>query len=219
MDLDGTTVLVTGATGQVGWGVAHEAMAAGARLVLTASTTSSAQQLTAAFPDAEVVAVDLAADGADETVRAAVEHAGGRLDHVFAPIGAWWQQGPTLDQPPSELRELLGTYVVAQHRLVRATAPYLARTAGSYLLVTGAAGRRPIPDAGLLVIAVRAQWALAEVLRAELADAPFRFNEVRIRTRIERDARPGVVASRIAGEVFVGLLAGDARGELLHYPG
>lgn len=216
--LDGATTLVTGATGQVGWGFAHAAAAAGARLLLTASRPASAARLTTEFPQAVVVTVDLAADGAGQTIQAAVDDTGGRLDHVFAPIGGWWQLGPTLDQPPGELQQLLATYAVAQHRLVRTAAPFLAHAGGSYTLVTGAAGMRPIPDAGMLVVAVRAQWGLAEVLRAELADAPFRFNELRISTRIERDARPGVVPSRTAGQAFVDLVVGDARSELLHYP-
>lgn len=218
MGLDGTTVLVTGATGQVGWGVAQAARAAGARLLLTASRPASATRLAREFPEATVVAVDLADHDAGDVVREAIEDGGNGLDHVVAPIGSWWQGGPTLAQPPGELADLLGTYAVAQHLLVQATAPALSRTGGSYTLLTGAAGQRPIPDAGLLVVAVRAQWALAEVLRAELADAPFRFNEVRIRTRIERDARPGVVPSRTAGEAFVELLTGDARSQLVHYP-
>lgn len=218
MGLDGTTVLVTGATGHVGWGVAQAVADGGARLLLTASRTASAQRLAEEFPEASVVTVDLTGEDAGDRVREAVEDAGGRLDHVFAPIGSWWQQGPTLEQPSSELATLLGTYAVAQHRLVAATAPFLARASGSYTLVTGAAGQHPIPDAGMLVVAVRAQWGLADVLRAELVDAPFRFNELRIRTRIEREERPGVVASRTAGDAFVELMIGDARSELVHYP-
>ncbi len=218
MGLDTATVLVTGATGQVGWGVAHAAGDAGARLVLTTSRPSTAERLAEEFPRAAVVTVDLGAEDADDTVRAALEDAGGRLDHAFAPIGSWWQGGPTLEQPPGELATLVRTYAVAQHRLVRATAPFLGRTGGSYTLVTGAAGQRPIPGAGLLVVAVRAQWALAEVLRAELAEAPFRFNELRIQTRIEREERPGVVASRVAGEAFLEVMTGDARSALIRYP-
>ena len=218
MELDGTTVLVTGATGHVGWGVAHAAAEAGAGIVLTASRDSSAARLRREFPSATVVTVDLTGDAAEGRLRKAIELDGGRLDHVFAPIGSWWQAGPTLEQPSSELAALLDTYVVAQHRLLRATAPFLSTAGGSYTLVTGAAGHRPIPDAGMLVVAVRAQWGLAEVLRTELADAPFRFNELRIRTRIERTARSGVVPSRVAGEAFLALMTGDTRGEVVHYP-
>lgn len=141
-----------------------------------------------------------------------------RLDHVVAPMGSWWQRGPSIDQDAEELDVLLATYASAQLRLLRASAPMLRDTGGSYTLVTGAAGEMVIPGAGLLVVAVRAQYALADILRDELVDDPIRFNEFRITARIERAPRPGVITSRDAGDAFVDLMAGVRRSELLRYP-
>lgn len=66
-------------------------------------------------------------------------------------------------------------------------------------------------------MAVRAQMGLSEVLRHELKAEPFRVNEVRIATRIERKPRRGVVPSRTAGLAFVEVMNGDARGARFVY--
>lgn len=215
--LEGRRVLVTGATGQIGWGVAHAAAEAGAQLLLTTRSERTAERLVDEFPAAHVVLTDLTQPAAPAALVAAVSDLGG-LDHVVAPMGSWWQQGPSIEQDPDELAALLDVYATAQHRLVVATAAALGESGGSYTMVTGAAGESLVPGTGLLVVAVRAQYALADVLRTELADAPFRFNEFRIRTRVERDPRPGVVTSVDAGAAFVELMTSTTSSELVRYP-
>ena len=102
---------------------------------------------------------------------------------------------------------------------MRASEPFLSDAGGSYTLISGAAGEGSVPGGGLLVVAVRAQYALADVLRRELEGAPFRFNELRIATRIEREERAGVVPSRTAGGHFLPLLTGEVRSERIRYEG
>lgn len=215
--LNGKTVLITGATGQVGWGVARAAADAGADLILTTRSSPGASELRSDFPTAEIVTTDLAAPTESSELASVLDRAD-RLDHVVAPMGSWWQRGPSIEQKAEELDELLATYVAAQLRLLRASASMLRDAGGSYTLVTGAAGEMLIPDAGLLVVAVRAQYALADVLRQELSDDPIRFNEFRIMARIERSPRPGVITSLEAGGAFVDLMTGAARSELVRYP-
>lgn len=216
--LDNAVVLVTGSTGEVGWGVAHAAQAAGARLLLPTRSASSAEQLAVEFDDALVVTTDVGTEQGATDIAAAVAEAG-RLDHVVAPLGAWWQKGGSLDQDPNELDELLHTYASAQLRLLHVTASHLRTTGGSYTIVSGAAGEALIPGAGLLVIAVRAQYALSEVLRDECARDSFRLNELRIATRIERAERPGVVPSLSAGAAFVDVMISNARSEVIRFDG
>jgi hypothetical protein len=86
--------------------------------------------------------------------------------------------------------------------------------------MTGVAGEASnMPGAGLLIVAVSAQLALSRMLRVELAHEPFRLNEVRIATRVERAPRPGVVPAREAGTTFLEVLGGEARGALFRYDG
>ncbi len=217
--LEYRNILVTGATGEVGWGVAHAAIHAGAHVILPTRTSAGLAALEAEFdgPRAHPVLADVGLEDGRQAALVVAERLGG-LDHVIAPIGAWWQKGPSLEQPAAELDELLRTYVRIQFELVRAVAPALAASAGSYALVTGAAGEHVIRDAGLLVVAVRGQYALSEVLRAELQQADFRLNELRIATRIEREPRAGVVPSRKAGRDLLELATSGTRSAVLRYP-
>ena len=213
-------VVVTGATGQVGWGIAHSVLEEGGSLILSTRTEDGAEAIVKEFGKANVhpVIADLTSErGAGKITEKGREL--GSIDHVAAPIGSWWQKGASLDQDIGELNSLLKTYVTAQINLLKATADDLRKSQGSYTLVTGAAGEHFIRGSGLLVTAVKAQYGLSEVLRRELKDEPFRLNEVRIDTRIERDPRPGVVPSKEAGAFFVDLMNGHQNSSLIRYSG
>jgi 3-oxoacyl-[acyl-carrier protein] reductase len=200
MNLRGTTVLVTGASGEVGWGIAHAARDGGAHLVLPVRREEARATLAREFPDALVEVADFGDLDSLVRLREAALQRFSSIDHVLSPLGAWWQKGHSLDQSLEELRSLYATYVEAQWLLLKAMAPALRVSGGSFTFITGAAGEAAnIPGAGLLVAAVGAQIALSRTLRAELAGEPFRLNEVRIATRIEKSARRGVVPSREAG--------------------
>lgn len=217
--LAATTVLVTGGTGEVGWGIAHAAVAAGAHVILPTRSDDGRAALAEEFgADATVVRLDVSTDDGIARLGEVLDDRGA-LHHVVAPVGSWWNGGMTLDQEPSELTALLDTYAVTQLRLARLTIPRLDQTAGSYTLVTGAAGEHERDGTGLLVVAVNAQYALARVLASELRDGAARCNEVRIATRVEREPRAGVVPSRDAGDFFVDVMAGDRRGETIRYTG
>lgn len=222
MNLRGKTALITGATGEVGWGIAHAARDAGAHLVLPVRREEARDALTREFPDALVEVIDFADLDALVRLREAALARFSTVDHVLSPLGAWWQKGPSLDQPPAELRSLYAAYVEAPWMLLKAMAPALRGSGGSFTFFTGAAGEAAnLPNAGLLVAAVGAQIALSRTLRAELSSEPFRVNEVRIATRIERAARRGVVPSREAGAAFLEAVPANPalRGALLRYDG
>lgn len=212
--LTGKVVLVTGSTGNVGWGVAELASREGAKVVLPvrgappADSPGRMHAQVERFSEAELVALR------DEALDRF-----GAIDHVVAPLGGWWQKGPSLAQPSEELRALLEVYVESQLTLAKVMAPALRKASGSYTLVTGAAGERVIPNAGLLVIAVSAQYALSRALRSELSDDRLRFNELRIACRVEREPRPGVVPSIVAAEAFLQLMTSDTKSAVVRYQG
>ena len=164
------TIVVTGATGQVGWGIAHAALDTGWTVVLPVRSEAARKKVERDFGKARtsIVTVDFADESSLATMRDATLERFGAIDHVFAPVGSWWQKGASLDQPAAELRDLLKAYVEAPWLLVKTFAPALRVSRGSYTFITGAAGEADyLPDAGLLVVAVKAQHALSGVLRHE----------------------------------------------------
>lgn len=213
-----SNLLITGATGQVGFGVAAAAVARGDRVLALVRSAESAARTADLLP-VETIVADPSVSGSSSVITQAIEQFGG-VDTVVAPMGAWWQGGASLRQDTAELVELLGAHVVAQHRLIAAAAPYLSNSAGKYVMITGAVGESYSRDSGLLVAAVRAQYALSDVLRHELSDEPWSLHEVRIATRVERVARPGVVTSLQFGEALLAKLddSSSPLGSLARFP-
>lgn len=221
-DLEGSTVLVFGVTGNVGWGAAKAFLAAGAKVVAPTRSAARAAQLAEEF--AGQAFLPLAADISTEAGAAALrdqllEHHDA-LDHLVAAIGPWWQKGPVIEQSLGELRAVMATYLESQFLVAKAFVPVLRNRPGaSYTVVTGAAGEMPVPDAGFVVTAAAGLFGLSIMLRAEHQDDPFRLNEFRINCRIEREPRPGVVPSEVAGRAFVDLALSDTHGKVVRYEG
>lgn len=218
--IEESVIVVTGVTGTVGWGFAHAASQAGAQVIAPVRTAKALDIIAREFNGKiEATVFDPKNDDSLISLRKEILKRHGKINHVFAPMGAWWQKGPSLDQPKAELSELLDTYVNAQFALIKHMSPALQETAGSYTMVTGAAGEHVIPGAGLLVVAVGAQYALSQTLRSELEANLFRLNELRIYSRIEREARSGVVPAKTAGSSFLKLLSSTERSKVFRYDG
>ena len=220
--LAGKTIVVTGANGHVGWGIALAALDAGANVVLPVRSEASRAAVDRDLGNSRafVPTVDFRQESSLGAMRDATVQRFGGIEHVVAPLGFCWQKGSSLDQPAVELRDLLSAYVEAQWLLVKTFAPALRQSGGAYTFITGAAGEADyISGAGLLVVADKAQLALSAVLRRELAGESFRINEVRISRRIERVHRPGVIPSRVAGAALLKAITISATGRLLRYDG
>lgn len=218
--LRGLVVLVTGATGNVGWGAAQAFAAAGAHVVAPVRGGAAAEQVRALLPADQhlVVTADLGREEDVTALRDAALARFGHIDHVVAAIGPWWQKGLVIEQSLSEFRAVSNTYVESHFLLARTLLPVLRYRVGtSYTLVTGAAGELAIPGAGLMVIAVMSQFGLSRMLRAEHNADPVRVNELRISARIEKRPRPGVIESQQAGQVFTALALADIRSSVVLY--
>lgn len=232
--LRGAVALVTGGTGNVGWGAAHAFAAAGAHVVAT--VRGDAPELDALLREGPhlLVRADLAVEGDAERVREAALARFGRVDHVVASIGPWWQKGPVVDQPAAEFRAVVDTFLTSQFLLARALLPWMrGHGGGSYTVVTGAGGEVAIPGAGLLGAAVMGVFGLSRALRAEHRGSGVRVNELRMirhPTPHAADAphplRPATVRvtavrSTLAGVVY-SRWSGVAPGEIVmgfHPPG
>jgi 3-oxoacyl-[acyl-carrier protein] reductase len=153
LGLEDWTVLVTGASGGIGWSCAEVLAAEGARLVLLAGRRGEAlERATAARPWADR-ALSLGADvtdaGAMEEAFARGRDRFGRIDGVVASAGVWPPQGRRLDEMGiDQLRRtldvnLFGSLTTARAfmRSLRETGARRDGAGGSLVLIGSTAGR------------------------------------------------------------------------------
>jgi 3-oxoacyl-[acyl-carrier protein] reductase len=208
----GMRVLVTGLTGNVGWGVAHAALSRGAEVVGVVRRPDDEAALRQSLPAGgrlRLVVGDLA-DG-EQALRLGREVATlGAVDHVVVAVGPWWQKGATVEQSPDEYRRIRAAILDAQVHAAMAFLPLVRHRPGaSYTLVTGAGGHLTIPGTGLLVVAVNGVFALSRMLREDHAADAVAVHELLIATRVEREGRAGAVAAPVLGEAALGLMRGE----------
>jgi NAD(P)-dependent dehydrogenase (short-subunit alcohol dehydrogenase family) len=219
MDPTPAHVLVTGLTGNVGYGVAQAALQAGHRVTGLLRRPADAERLQRSLgPGLHPLVVDLAEPQAVRALQTQLV-AGPALDHAVIAVGAWWQKGPVHAQPASEWAAVRAGLLDAQVHAALALLPLLRERAGaSYTLITGAAGAMSLPGTGLLVTAVAGVMGLSRMLRAEHAQTPLRVNEVLIQTRIERQGRDGVTPALAFGTALLPLYRADGpRSHLLRF--
>lgn len=209
------TVLVLGATGNVGAGVAAAALDAGARVVVTSRSTEGVDALKTAFAGQNVVV--LHGDVSDADGARALADRVSAVDHVIASLGAWWMKPGLLEQQVAadwvDVRRML----LDSH--VHAASAFLPRvtSSGSYTVITGQGALKPMPSAHLLTVALGGTLALSRVLRFEHRAEGCRVNEVRISARVEKLPRPGVVVSLDFGRAVVRLLESDVRSAIVPF--
>jgi len=219
-ELNGKTAVVFGATGNVGHGAAEGFVAAGAKVVAPSRTAEGANQLERTFAGRSLAPIvgDISDPDDAKRLHETILERHAPVDHVFVALGPWWQEGSVSGQPPkawAEVRRMLLDGHV--HAASLFLPPLSRREATSYTIVTGAAAKQYIPNTSLLFVATNGVLALSKVIREEHASDAVRVNELLIETRIEKQARPGVVPSAAFGEAVVDIATADVRGEVLRY--
>jgi NAD(P)-dependent dehydrogenase (short-subunit alcohol dehydrogenase family) len=101
--LAGNTIVVTGASGHVGWGIALAALDAGANVVLPVRSEASraAVERDHGNSRAFVPTVDFRDESSLAGMRDATVQQFGGIKHVIAPLGSRWQKGSSLINPPT----------------------------------------------------------------------------------------------------------------------
>lgn len=220
-EIEGSTAVVFGCTGNVGWGVARVLLDRGLTVVAPTRSPDGFEALGASLgshPRLHPVVGDPSSlEGArDLAARIARDH--GPVDHVMASMGPWWQKGSTVDQPESEYRAVMRSRLDCHVFAAQAFLPSLAgREGATYTIITGAAAQMSIPGTGLLVIAASGLLGLSRMLRAEHHADVLRVNEVMIMVRVERDPRQGVVPAAEFGAAVARLVQSGVRGQQLEF--
>jgi 3-oxoacyl-[acyl-carrier protein] reductase len=173
----GDVILVTGATGAIGFEIASQAATAGAVVAIHGSSPTSVAgtmaRLKALVPDANLIAApaDFRVEGAIEAMVAAVADAGGRLDAVVhcGIAGATGVTGPFAQTTPTQFARhaalVLGNFQI----LCFAAMPHLAVRGGTIVGFASDAGRFAAPRQALIGAAFGGIMSFVRNLALEVA--------------------------------------------------
>jgi NAD(P)-dependent dehydrogenase (short-subunit alcohol dehydrogenase family) len=193
-NLDGSRVLVTGASRGYGAAVARALAARGARLLVTAT---DAAHLTRVVDDCHAVgcectplALDLSQPGSIDDLATAVAAEVPRLEGAVLNAGVLGPTGPLDRADPDAIRRAIEVDFTGQVRLLQRLSPLLADRAGVVLVTSGAAAR---PGYGAYALGKAGLEALGLMLRDEWADRGIRVVAVNpgpVRTDMRAQAHP-----------------------------
>ncbi|WP_375389548.1 SDR family NAD(P)-dependent oxidoreductase [uncultured Amnibacterium sp.] len=214
MQLQGTVVLITGASSGIGAATARAAADAGAKVVLAARRADRIDALAAELPEALAVPTDVTREG---DVQAAVDRALERYGRVDVLIN---NAGQGLHEPLErvgldDLRAVLELNVVAALAAMQAVIPPMrAQAAGSIVNVSSGTTLHLFPGVGGYAASKAALNTLSSVARLELAQEgiivstvfPF-ITDTEFHERLRAGAlRPGMPKGHSAEQVAAVIL-------------
>jgi NAD(P)-dependent dehydrogenase (short-subunit alcohol dehydrogenase family) len=142
----GLTAFVTGATGEVGRGVAYALSEAGAFVYLSGRSLDKLQAIQSSLPnkaESEIIAADYSTVEGAKELDDKLRDLDRKLDLVVASSGPWWPINKIAEQGDIDtLYKAVQSSLLAQLFLYKVLAPHCkpANEGGQYLMVNGAAG-------------------------------------------------------------------------------
>lgn len=169
-DVEGRVVLITGAAGGIGSGLARRMVARGARVGLLDLPCPPLDALAAELgPAALAVPADVTDSGAVDKAVTQVVEAFGRLDVAVANAGIG-DGGPLADQPLDEVRQVIDVNLLGVWYTLRAALPHVAQQRGYLLITSSMAAFVHMPMMAAYSASKAGVLALADSLRLELRD-------------------------------------------------
>lgn len=197
-EVQGRTVLITGASRGLGRALAEALAAGGARLVLCARSGAAlrdlARELGTAGTQVEWSAADVRDAAAVEgLVQSAVARFGG-IDVLINNASLLGSRGPMREQPVDEWRSVLDVNVTGTFVATRAVLPIMREAGeGSIITVSSGVGNRPRAGWGAYAVSKWAVEALTYNVAEEEGPTGIRANVVdpgSMRTQMRRAAYP-----------------------------
>ncbi len=172
VDLDGRVVVVPGGTGNVGEGIVRAFAASGALVVVPSRSVERLTALNDLIGTSHPGRVEGRVmgyedfDAADElAAKVVADH--GRVDHVVASIGGWWQGRTMWQIDTADWQRNVVDVMTAHTAVARAFVPRLTPE-GSYTMIAGFSARTAYPGAGIVSMAGAALLMMREAFSAEL---------------------------------------------------
>jgi short-subunit dehydrogenase len=167
VELDGKTVLLTGATGGLGRAIGEALARRGATLVLSSRKTDALNELAASLPgEHRVVPADLGEDGAAERLAEEARQVDGLVANAGLP-----GTGRLESFSPDELKRALRVNLESPMMLARALEPSMReRGDGHLVFISSLAGKAPSPRSAVYAATKFGLRGFALCLRADLVN-------------------------------------------------
>jgi NAD(P)-dependent dehydrogenase (short-subunit alcohol dehydrogenase family) len=184
------TLVVIGATGQVGRGVVAAAIAAGRPVIAVSRQWRALRDLRTehAGADLAIVRGSVSDDASSTQLASALGALGRPISSIVVSICGDCEKGRVLDHPADALRRMLEQNVLAHASAARALLPLLADSGGSYVLIGGPGAEQPWAGYGHRSIVAASLRMLARVLHEEARALPVRVQLLAIDAPLATDA-------------------------------
>lgn len=170
-DVDGRTVVVTGATGGVGAAVARRFAAAGATLVLGDLNAVALEELAgelAALTTVHALTCDVSVPADCQNLMDTAAADAGRVDVVVNTAGVW-TEGPSDQTTEEEWDKVLGVNLKGTFFCCRYAIPHLKKTEGCIINLSSDAGVVGTPESAVYTASKGGVSLLTKSLALELA--------------------------------------------------
>ncbi len=177
--LEGKSIIITGAAQGMGAIHARRCVEEGARVVLTDLQVEEGEKQAAALGDAAIfVEQDITSESDwDRVVAAAQDHAG-RLDGLVNNAAIWWTEA-IMDETADQLRKMLEVNVIGTFHGMRKVVPAMRDSGGGSIVnLSSIAGTRGIPEHGSYGASKWAVRGLSKVAATELGQWNIRVNTI-----------------------------------------
>lgn len=211
-DLSGQRILVAGGAGEVGEGITRQFIEAGATVIVPSRNAEKLKKLGEwVGATAENLIVIEGSIGTIEGAQS-IRNQVGKIDHVVASLGGWWQGKALVDVELELWHQLIDNSLTA-HFITAKTFVPLLKDNSSYTLINGGAALHTMPMVAPIAVSATAQIKLGEVLAVE--NPNLRINSLvlatPIITRSRSKGQDGWLSADDAGKYCVYLASTDSK--------
>ncbi|MBP9087247.1 MAG: SDR family oxidoreductase [Kofleriaceae bacterium] len=212
-------IVVIGATGLVGGGIAGVLSTAGHRVLAIGRNQRALDALQIRFPQIRVLVADVGSDTSAQVAAAGALAALGTIDVVITSVNPPRGKMKLRNTTAAQFAEFLDQSIISHFAAARAFLPVVAE-AGAYVAVGGGSADFVWPNFGHISIAQAAQRMMLNVLATEYTELKVAVRNYMITAMVHDGTGKEGVSTHQVGENILGILNDTNYGSkvVLRYP-